>query len=260
MNYLEDVIFSFGKDSIEFSNSFINLFQNVIITDNNKKYLMRSDDNYFPRVQIDISGVKKKVQARFVLDDGKKYTIPIKNETNVTKESEEKYSHLELKDLLNRFHSYDINISKIDHIGFNLPWFSEGIHPKIKKLRKILYNKSLYHTFPSGEPWDFILPAKKEEINCSITTDYSLIRKPKIELVSFEKCSIPIIQFDVCCTYSKNKFKTAFPEGIYDINLGNIWVYLKNPFNIDICLVLNEDYEGDRSKYFENSRLKYDNP
>ena len=76
MNYLEDVIFSFGKDSIEFSNSFINLFQNVIITDNNKKYLMRSDDNYFPRVQIDISGVKKKVQARFVLDDGKKYTIP----------------------------------------------------------------------------------------------------------------------------------------------------------------------------------------
>jgi hypothetical protein len=46
-----------------------------------------------------------------------------------------------------------------------------------------------------------------------------------------------------------------FPEGLYDRNLQNIWVYVENPYDLDLCFVLNEDYEGDLGEYFEHSRL-----
>ena len=45
-----------------------------------------------------------------------------------------------------------------------------------------------------------------------------------------------------------------FPEGLVDSEIGNIWIYLENPFGVDICMVANEYSENDWSEFFEGSR------
>lgn len=255
MTYLKEIMLSFCKDHSSFSNKFSNLFKNVIEQDENKEYIKRIDNNYLPRISLNTSGIENDVTATFFLNDGFEYKIIIENKTGLEKNNHLKYSHIEIDDLINRFKLHNLKITKIDHVGFNLPWFSDGNNPEIQHLRKLLSNKSLYHTYPSGEPWDFILPATLEEIKGEVETDYSSIRKPKFEIVSFSKCSVPIIQFDVCCSFKKEMFQIYFPEGCYDVNLQNIWLYIVNPFQLDICLVLSEEYEGDWSYYFKNSRL-----
>jgi hypothetical protein len=254
MNYLEEVVFSFHRDCIEFSNRFFSLFKNVTEIEDGKIYLKKSNDRYVPEVAINTSSMEKEVVVDFYLNTGENLKIEVKNETGILKKSNEVYSYIDLNEIIDRFNQSGIRITKIDHIGFNLPWFSDPVHPKIRGLRNFLRENSLYHTFPTGEPWDFILPASKDEINGSVKTDYSLIRKPKIEIVSFDKCSTPIVQFDVGCSYKKELFTKTFPESLFDKNIGNIWIYVNNPFGLDLCLVLNEDSGGDWGSYFKNNR------
>ncbi len=52
------------------------------------------------------------------------------------------------------------------------------------------------------------------------------------------------------------KLKQLFPEAIADDELRNIWVYLKNPYELDFCLVLNEPTDTDWSGFFEGHRLE----
>ena len=51
----------------------------------------------------------------------------------------------------------------IDHLGVNLPWFDPGPHPRILRLRETVKAQCLYHRYPTGEPWDFILPGAPED-------------------------------------------------------------------------------------------------
>jgi len=52
-----------------------------------------------------------------------------------------------------------------------------------------------------------------------------------------------------------NNSLQLFPEGIADTALKNVWVYLKNPYGVDICLVIGEHEDGDWSDFFEGHRL-----
>ncbi|OFW62653.1 MAG: hypothetical protein A2Z35_02015 [Actinobacteria bacterium RBG_19FT_COMBO_36_27] len=259
MSYLTEVCFLFDKSKYPFMNKLFELFKNITEVANSKIYLKRTNNQFFPKITLDNSSPENGVSVNFTSDNNSK-EIQIINVTSSEKLSNELYSYISIDELINRFNKNNISIKMMDHIGFNLPWFSNGIHPKIKLLRKELSEYCLYHKFPSGEPWDFILPGLKEEIKKSKAINYDLIRKPKLEIVSFDKCSKPIIQFDVTCTFSKDKFKDIFPEGIYDSNLGNIWIYLDNPFEIDFCLVLNEETNGDWSNYFKGNRLLSSDP
>jgi hypothetical protein len=74
--------------------------------------------------------------------------------------------------------------------------------------------------------------------------------------VSFEKSSKPIIQIDCITTIDYKKLKALFPEAIADDELKNVWVYLDNPYELDICLVLNEP-GSDWSSFFEGNRLAH---
>ena len=181
--------------------------------------------------------------------DGK--TIKIQNTTGVEKENQWEYTPLSLTDVIKRLELYPLNL--LDHIGFNLPYF-DGVHPEISELRNEFKNECLYHQFPSGEPWDFILPGSTKEIS-GADIDYSATRKPKLEIVSFDGCSTPIIQIDFSVNATYNEIVSTFPEGINDDNLHNVWVYVQNPYSIDICFVVNEPVEGDWSDFFEGSRL-----
>ncbi|MBP6993685.1 hypothetical protein KBB12_00395, partial [Candidatus Woesebacteria bacterium] len=123
------------------------------------------------------------------------------------------------------------------------------------QLRNRLQDKCLYHTFPSGEPWDFILPGSVEEISGQIAVDYTKVRKPKFEIVSFANCSKPLVQIELEIDLKYSQIVELFPEGICVPEARNVWVYLENPYTIDFCLVLNEKTQEDWSDYFQNSRV-----
>jgi hypothetical protein len=122
-------------------------------------------------------------------------------------------------------------------------------------LRNRLKTTCLYHLFPTGEDWDFIIPGELAEITKIKAIDYSKIRKPKFEIVSFEKASTPLIQFDISLNIEYVKFSLLFPEGINDHKMKNTWVYIRNDFDIDICLVLNESKGDDWASFFGGHRL-----
>jgi len=143
----------------------------------------------------------------------------------------------------------------LDHAGINLPWFSQGLHPVIQSLREALAASCLYHQFPSGEPWDFIIPGDVEEIRQVKPVEYNTTRRPKFELVSFETDSKPLVQFDLGVDAGYEVFQPLFPEALNDPQFHNIWIYLENPLPLDVCLVINQFGSADWSPFFKDSRL-----
>jgi hypothetical protein len=79
---------------------------------------------------------------------------------------------------------------------------------------------------------------------------------PKFEIVSISKVSKPIIQFEF---YVHNKsfeeLTELFPEAIAVENPGNVWVYIQNPTDVDICFVLNVYSDSDWSEFLKNNRI-----
>ncbi|MBI3980515.1 hypothetical protein HY345_00795 [Candidatus Microgenomates bacterium] len=216
--------------------------------------LNKSNNNFFPITSI-LFTKSDTPQVSFFLSDGNSLTVSVTNTTNAVKNSPHRYSHLSLREFIKRITTSKLR--SIDHTGFNLPYF-EGIHPKISELREKFKNVCLYHTFPkhlANAPWDFILPGTVEEIIGKTFVDYSLNRKPKIEIVSFDKSSTPLIQFDIQLEGKYKDWVRIFPEGIFDQKMSNIWVYLKNDFGTDICFVLNEFHNDDWSFHFAKDRL-----
>ena len=70
MNYLKEVVFSFNEEYTLFSNSFFNLFKNVIRQENGKIYLMGRNwkKNYAPLFPEIIKEIKQIKANNFVLD------------------------------------------------------------------------------------------------------------------------------------------------------------------------------------------------
>jgi len=209
----------------------------------------KSNDSFFPELGFSIKA-SDAPHVLFRSNDVFEVKIEILNSTGQKKKSPHTYTPLDIETVVGRLQGR--NVIRLDHIGFNLPWFS-GIHPDILKLRTQLSDKSVYKLFPTGEPWDFILPANEQEIQNQETLDYSVVRRPKFEIVSFDKSSRPLIQFDLQIQANAQMIQNLFPEGIYDPGPNNVWVYLKNPYDLDICLVLNERKVGDWSEFFTSS-------
>lgn len=207
-----------------------------------------SNPEFIPKIRLMFEDIDTP-KVVFISDD--RYEILIENNTGLTRESPYEYTPISMHEFTSRLDGR--SIVELDHIGFNLPWF-EGVHPDILSLREQLASKCAYFRFPTGEEWDFILPASQDEIGSSIL-DLSIARKPKIEIVSFNKASRPLVQFDVSVDYSYAELTRLFPEGISDPELKNIWVYIKTPWNIDICFVVNEPRKNDWSSFFEGHRL-----
>jgi hypothetical protein len=162
---------------------------------------------------------------------------------------------MKLDQVIERLNHSGIRLVGIDHVGFNLPWFSSGVHPRILQLREELSSYCLYHRFPSGEPWDFIIPGNRDEIACREAVDYTMVRRPKFEIVSFDKASTPLLQLDIQMNTNYEILQGLFPEALDDPLICNLWIYLENPYGLDICLVANGFSEKDWSSYFAGSRI-----
>ena len=187
----------------------------------------------------------------FVLGD-RRIEIEISNKTGQERRSPEVYAPIAIEAAIQRMDG--LELARLDHVGFNLPWF-DGVHPDVQMLRRELALCAAYYRFPTGEQWDFILPATRDEIHAS-TIDLEQDRHPKLEIVSFDKASTPLVQVDFSVegqTYEG--LVQRFPEGLADTTLRNVWVYLENPCGIDICLVVGEHGGKDWSHFFAGHRL-----
>jgi hypothetical protein len=236
-----------------FMRDFFELLKSLGTSQENSIEFTKTNPEYTPTVSLKLTDIRT-CRAAFTLSNTRKLTIDISNMTGVHKKSPEKFGYYDLGQVKKRLKG--INLTGIDHVGFNLPWFMGGTHPLIEILQTNLKNKSLYHTFPTGEAWDFILPATSDEIYNTVAINYRDIRKPKFELVSFEKSSTPLIQLDVATNGTSTTIKERFPDGLHVNELKQTWVYITNPFELDICLVLNEDNGSDWSEQFALTRLQ----
>jgi len=252
---LEEIAVRFPSSDIDLNRKILAQLDKVGLDVNGKLRLIRSNSDFYPTISIDTNSEDKRVLAEFFTSKGCKHEVLIENTTGMTKKSTLKYSHLSIDDITDRFNRNDIMIGSLDHVGFNLPWFSFGVHPLMEDLRRNFSSKCLYHKFPTGEPWDFIIPGTINEILMLDKVDYSKTRKPKFEIVSFDASSTPLIQFDMQCNKKYEAFSRIFPESIHDNQFKNIWIYVENPYNVDICFVLNETSNSDWSSYFKDSRI-----
>lgn len=213
-----------------------------------------SNPGFLPRLTLDFQTAATEVSAAFHLS-GADLTVNIENTTGFEKKNPLPYRHLSIGEAARRIAAAGWKIPSTDHLGFNLPWFGPGVHPRILELRKWLAPACLYHHYPSGEPWDFILPGDPEEIAGRRSIDYSATRRPKFELVSFDGASTPLVQIDISADARFEDFTRLFPEALADPAFRNIWIYLENPYSIDVCLVINENYKGDWCGMFQGCRI-----
>jgi len=216
-----------------------------------------SAGQFYPVVCLEFQpGLILGVTADFVLSDNRVISATVENITGETRRSPHTYEIIALAEVQRRLAAAEIGLVGIDHAGFNLPWLGPGLHPTIARLRQQLSEKCLYHHFPTGEPWDFILPGDLDEISRFKMVDYGRNRRPKFEVVSFEKASTPLVQFDLQLDANYEALRGLFPEALDDPEFRNLWIYLENPYGIDVCLVANEAGEGDWSDFFAGSRLQ----
>ena len=192
--------------------------------------------------------------AKFDVMLGDIHYVPIKNSTGVEKEHPGKYTPLSLEETSKRFLEQQLKVLKVDHAGFNLPWFEQGMHPQILSLREKLKDVCFYHHFPDNLPWDFIFPADFDEILMD-DLDYEKEHRPKFELVSFDVCSRPLIQFDFMVNKTYQELKELFPESLFEEELEKVWLYIKNPSPVDICLVMGSMTDGDWGHIFKGCRI-----
>jgi hypothetical protein len=204
---------------------------------------------YRPQLSLGAKSVARP-EVRFCLEHSQRQ-VRLVNTTGEVRQNPERYAAISLADYESRCAT--LPPVTLDHVGFNLPW-SEGVHPDIQALRQLLAGKSAYFLFPTGENWDFILPATAQEL-ASSTIDLNVVRRPKLEMVSFDKSSTPLLQIDFMVRAPFERIAGLFPEGIIDRDLQNVWVYIENPFEIDVCFVVNPYRTDDWSALFAGNRL-----
>jgi hypothetical protein len=254
-DHLEKITINLPGAPAGFNRRLVSLLETFGARSSNGLDLTKSDQRFYPQLAIDFQSPRSAVSVDFLLSNGEAVPIVVENTTGVEKKSPHAYAHLEIDSVAERLAAAELEISGVDHLGVNLPWFATGLHPRILQLRETIKRECLYHCYPTGEPWDFILPGTLDEIAGRQTVDYGKVRRPKFELVSFGKASTPLIQIDLGVNGRYEEFKTLFPEALADDAFRNIWIYLKNPYAIDICLVINEYSEGDWSEFFKGRRF-----
>jgi hypothetical protein len=253
--YLEKIEINLPETPSEFNSQLADVLAMPGPKISHELNLISSDPSFTPRIAIDFQSDRFGVSADFLLSSGEIDSVDVENSTGVRKQSPHAYKLLGIDEVARRLAAAGIGLIGADHIGINLPWFEKGVHPRILQLREKLTAACLYHRYPTGEPWDFILPGDRNEIAERKPVDYTRVRRPKFELVSFDKASTPIVQIDLGVNGRYEDFAESFPEALADPAFRNVWVYLENPHAIDICLVINEYSESDWSGFFKGCRL-----
>lgn len=249
MECLKTVVFQLPDRHPAFGEKLFRLLLPFGRRDGDRLVFQKSDPAFLPDIAFTLADVPHP-RVAFDWGDGK-LELLIANATGREWPSPEAYQPIGIDETAARLEY--LGLVCLDHVGFNLPWV-DGIHPEILLLRKELAPRSACYRFPTGQSWNFVLPATEDEIRKNVI-DLGTERRPKLEIVSFEKCSTPLVQVDVSVRRGFEEITAVFPEGIADTNLRNVWVYVQNSYGIDLCLVVGEHREGDWSAFFQGHRL-----
>jgi hypothetical protein len=253
--YLERITVSFPDTDTEFTKGFVSLTELLGWKQDRIARLTRSSQGFYPELVVDFGSRCLDILTDFSLSNGETISVQVENSTGLSRPSPHSYRPLSVETVDHRLVTSGVRLIELDHVGFNLPWFSSGLHPRIVQLREELSSLCLYHTYPTGEPWDFIIPGDIDEIANHKAVDYTQVRRPKFEVVSFNSASTPLIQFDIGVNAGYERFSRLFPESLNDPEFRNIWVYVETPYAVDVCLVINELAEEDWSGFFQGCRL-----
>jgi len=250
MDVLQQVTFHLPNNDRHFGDALLSLLAAFGDRNGDRVDLRKSDPTFLPNICFVLDGVTRPT-VEFDIPDHP-IEIALENKTGQERKSREVYRHIDVEDFVGRMSH--LETVRLDHVGFDLPWF-DGVHPDILMLRRELGGRSAYYRFPTGEEWDFILPASPDEIRNN-TLDLGKDRHPKLEIVSFEKSSTPLIQLDFSVRETFEALVSSFPEGIVDRGAKNVWVYVANAYGIDVCFVIGEHQDGDWSGFFDGHRLR----
>lgn len=249
MKPLTDITFRLPATDPFFATKLSSILAPFTAQENNVLRFAISDPSFLPCISLQFDDVPEpRVQFR----TDQLAEVSIANTTHQTRAPKIPFQSITIDDFIDRIK--DWQLARLDHVGFNLPWFEDGVHPEIARLRKLLAPASAYYLFPTGENWDFILPASEQELQ-SRTIDLTKDRHPKFEIVSFDMTSTPLMQIDCAVKRPYEKIKRTFPEGIPEDHLQDTWVAIQNPYGIDIFFVIGELKDGDWSSFFEGHRL-----
>jgi len=253
--YLETITVRFPGTDAGFTGGLASLIGVLGKQEDQVLELARSGPSFYPQVLVDLQSGRPGILTDFRLSNGETISVQVENSTGLSKANRHAYRPLSVETVKHRLMASGVKLIGVDHAGFNLPWFSSGLHPRIVQLREALSARCLYHRYPTGEPWDFILPGDLDEIADRKAVDYGSVRRPKFEIVSFDGASTPLIQLDLGVNAGYERFSRLFPESLNDPEFRNVWVYLETPYPVDVCLVINEFAEEDWSSYFKGCRL-----
>ena len=174
--------------------------ENLLALRVNRK-LNRSADAGIQMPAVEFQSSKEKTPSiRF----GSEYQVVLNPQ--VSKRSEPKLRRLKLEEISSKF---DNHIVSIDHAGVNLSAMSFG-SKQIDNLLDVLGASTNLYTYPTGEPWYFIIPSTLQEYSNNIS-DFSKVRTDKFELVIDEEGPTPLIQIDFLTSLSQAGVEKLLP-------------------------------------------------
>ena len=159
MNYLRTISIQLPLDH-DFTNDFLELLTPLGNKVADQIVVDSTNPEYIP--QLSVGFVDLSIPRVIFKGEEVSLSEAIVNQTEQQRESPHVYMPLSIVEVKNRIEAGG-NIKVIDHLGVNFPWF-DGLSPNIARLRQKLPRYCAYYRFPTGEEWDFIIPATELKI------------------------------------------------------------------------------------------------
>ena len=229
---LEKIEYILQKNTknIEFFNLLINLFKNVkYVTNINNEEIHIITSDLKPETIFRLDDINSNIQ----LNIGDKKYLNILSRQNKNNKELCNIKRLNINDVSNKLSGH---IKRIDHTGINLPTvlFDELEYQNL--LDYFSSNGNMY-SYPTGEPWPFLLPVTEYEHENEIT-NFKILREPRFEFVYDKYTNTVGIQIDIETDLSKNEIEDLFPkdQGVYYKGCTFKAIYLDYSENLDIRL------------------------
>lgn len=253
---LEKVEYLIPKDSK--GKSLFNLIKKICSNIETEKIIKENEivlgnDELNPKTVFRISNEVQNISLNINSD---KYLNFLNRKVEKSTYNVKRINTKEVTNLLSR------HVIRIDHTGINLPTTLYS-HKEWDNLLNYLSKCSNLYSYPTGDPWPFLLPATEEE-NKSEISNFSIIREPRLELVLDDYTDKIAIQIDIETDMTKNEVEELFPgdNGVYFDKLENVFksVYVDYDEMFDIRIDIrfkaeHDDFESGKWFVEEGKRI-----
>src|SRR5512139_1742679 len=125
-DYLERITVTFPDTNTEFTNGLAALIGGLGHDEDRVLRLASSSETFYPQLALDFRSGRSDIMTDFTLSAGEILSVKVENSTSVSKPSPHSYLHLSVATATQRLATSAVRLIGIDHVGFNLPWFSSS--------------------------------------------------------------------------------------------------------------------------------------